>query len=254
MGRRQLQEKFGMSHRSTSWSWGKMAPCVGDYRNCNILHLLLRITLSHESHTRDGTLMCPLQFWYVFAILITGSPYNADWNQQRREWKQSNCYFNENSSSLYQCAWKFYLFGRINSYRCLIPHSTYFSLFVGSTVTNNIASILFFLETMVSSGFRPIRRQSMILRRFNNLDAFSRPWATVPVLNLVWYNRGHDKLVPPKHSYFCTTKWYPLLPRSSPRPHCPLRLSSSHCHFLVTFLLLCQWASIHQPPPSHAAD
>ncbi len=41
-----------------------------------------------------------LQFSYVFAILIIGSPYNADWNRQRREWKQSNCSFNENSSSL----------------------------------------------------------------------------------------------------------------------------------------------------------
>jgi hypothetical protein len=40
-----------------------------DYQNCNILRLLLRI-LSHESYTRDGTLMCPLQFSYVFAILI----------------------------------------------------------------------------------------------------------------------------------------------------------------------------------------
>ncbi len=41
-----------------------------------------------------------LQYSYVFAILIIGSPYDADWNQQRREWKQSNCYSNENSSSL----------------------------------------------------------------------------------------------------------------------------------------------------------
>ncbi len=90
-----------------------------DYWNCNILRLLLRI-LSHESHTREGTLMCPLQFSYVFeifirvcnfnissycsyvdvcnsysclqfsyvfAILSIGSPYHADWNWWRCEWK-----------------------------------------------------------------------------------------------------------------------------------------------------------------------
>ena len=96
------------------WHWLYIIGSRRDYRNCNILRLLLR-TLSHESHTCDGTLKCPLQFSYVFAIfihvcnfnissycsyvdvcnshsclqfsyvfaiLIIGSPYNADWNRQ----------------------------------------------------------------------------------------------------------------------------------------------------------------------------
>ncbi len=51
------------------WHWLYIIGSRRDYRNCNILRLLLPI-LSHKSHTRDGTLMCPLQFSYVFAILI----------------------------------------------------------------------------------------------------------------------------------------------------------------------------------------
>ncbi len=41
-----------------------------------------------------------LQFSYTFAILLIGSPSNADGNRQRREWKQSKLYFNDNSSAL----------------------------------------------------------------------------------------------------------------------------------------------------------
>ncbi len=39
-----------------------------------------------------------------FAILIIGCPYNADWNRQRREWKQSNYYFNR-VSQLFTICW-----------------------------------------------------------------------------------------------------------------------------------------------------
>ncbi len=38
-----------------------------------------------------------LQFSSAFAILILGSPNNNDGNRQQWEWKQSNCYFNDNS-------------------------------------------------------------------------------------------------------------------------------------------------------------
>ncbi len=46
-----------------------------------------------------------LQFSCAFDIFIIGSPNNADGYQQQREWKQSNCYFNDNSSALcgFQC-------------------------------------------------------------------------------------------------------------------------------------------------------
>ncbi len=46
-----------------------------------------------------------LQFSCVFDIFIIGSPNNTDGYRQQREWKQSNCYFDDNFSALcgFQC-------------------------------------------------------------------------------------------------------------------------------------------------------
>jgi hypothetical protein len=136
--------------------------------------------------------------------------------------------------------------GRTNSY-------------VGSTVTTTRAFTLF-SQNMVAGGFRPLWRQSMILKKKqgHRRIQYHTQWVTLPVLGSVPHHRGLEKLVPPQHNYFYTKN------NVCCRPALPIALAALFASPLATAIfpslclivvsLVCCWASCHHRSPSQAND